>query len=316
MRRALTLLMLVLFSVSLSAAYLELTVEGTLPAGYETSLRAGLHRLLSSRLEAEETLFGHLDEDLLLSLRTEAGSLAFTLPSEPEAVEAVLLSALGWDAIELMDLGPGARLSYPLSYGFLIEGLHQPRVGREYWAIDSDLRRRGSVRTMRVVGSDGSVVSAAQTSGGALLPHMRVVEMGTFGYGLYGSVSTKGSVATEVMVHQRLPFYPMEAHWGVGWSEGESFTVRVGLGATLALSHLVGTGTVVGRNLSIVGWVDLGAGWASGLLLSASARVGLSYHLAAWKISALVGTVHAATADGMANRGLFFTVGTAYTYTP
>jgi len=316
MRRALTLLILVLLAAHLGAAHLELTVEGMVPAGYETSLRAGLHRLLSSRLDAEETLFGHLDEDLLLSLRTEAGSLSFTLPSEPEAVEAVLLSALAWDAIELMDLGPGARLSYPLSYGFLIEGLQQPRVGREYWVVDSALRRSGSVRTMRVVGSDGSAVSAAQTSGGALLPHMRVVEMGTFGYGLYGSVSTKGSVATEVMVHQRLPFYPMEAHWGVGWSEDESFTVRVGLGATLALSHLVGTGNAVGRNLSIVGWADLGVGWTDGLLLSASARVGLSYHLAAWKITALVGNAHATTADAIANQGLFFTVGTAYTYTP
>jgi len=82
------------------------------------------------------------------------------------------------------------------------------------------------------------------------------------------------------------------------------------------LAHFFGTGNVVGRIFSIEGWADLGAGWDDGVLLSASARIGLSCRLSSWRLTALVGTAHAATAENTVNQGLFFTLGTAYTYTP
>lgn len=317
MRRAGLLLILYLLAASLlGAASLSLTVESSPGEEYEERLQSNLERLLFPRMDAEATLTAHLDESLTLTLDSEEGSLSFSLPSQATELEAVLRAGLMWDALPLITLPDGGRLSYPLPYGFMIEGLEEPREGLEYWVVDRAMKRRGSVALMRVVEGDEPAILAVQTSGTRLLPHMGLERMGNLSFGLYGSLSAAGNPGVEALVRQRLPIYPMEAHWGIGYSLRESFSVRLGLGAALPLTHLLGTGSTVARILSLEGWADLGAGWADRLLLSASARIGLSCRLSSWTLTALVGTVHAATGDAVVNRGLFFTLGTAYTYTP
>ncbi len=316
MRRAALLLILLLTASLLAAATLDLTIEGAVGVAYEEQLRLSLAQLLLSRLDAEATVYAHLDEELTLTIHAEGGTLTVPLPSQAAHVASILHSALSWDALKIIELPEGARLSYPLSYGFMIEALEELRQGLEYWVVDRDLKRRGSVRTMRVVEGDEPSVMAVQTSGGALLPHMGLERMGTFSYGLYASISLASDVGVEALVRQRLPIYPLQVHYGIGYQSAESITVRLGLSASLPLAHFFGTGNGAGRLFSIEGWADLGAGWADGLMLAASARIGLSCRLSSWQVTALVGTAHAATAEAIVNQGLFFTLGTAYTYTP
>ncbi|MDI9428950.1 MAG: hypothetical protein QM434_03565 [Spirochaetota bacterium] len=316
MKRAGLLLTLLLVASLVSAATLDLRVEAAVGDEYEAQVRSGVEKFLFGRMEAEATVTGHLDDGLVLTLSTETGSLSVPLPSEAPEVMGTLRSALLWDALSLIELPEGARLSYPLSSGFMIEGLETRREGLEYWVVDRDLKRRGSVRVMRVVEGDEMSVMAVQTSGGALLPHMGLERMGTFSAALSASISLTGTIGVEAMVLQPLPRYPLEVRYGIGYSTAESLTVRLGLGASLPLAHFFGTGNVVGRIFSIEGWADLGAGWDDGVLLSASARIGLSCRLSSWRLTALVGTAHAATAEVTMNQGLFFTLGTAYTYTP
>ena len=316
MKRAGLLLILLLVASLLGAATLDLSIESAVGDEYEAQLRSGLETLLSGRLDGGATVTGHLDEALTLTLTTEAGSLSIPLPPKAKEMMGVLRSALSWDALSIIELPEGGRLSYPLSYGFMIEGLEQRREGREYWVVDRDLQRRGSVRTMRVVEGEELSVMAVKTSGGALLPHMGLERMGSFSYALSASISLTGTMGVEAMVLQRLPIYPLEVRYGIGYGNAESLTVRLGLGASLPLAHFFGTGNAFTRIFSIDGWADLGAGWADGLLLTASARIGLSCRLSSWRLSALVGNSHAATVEAIVNQGLFFTLGTAYTYTP
>lgn len=316
MRRALTLLILLLLATHVVAIGVDFHADVNLPEGYEEQVRQSVEQLLSPRLEAGSTLTAHLDDGWLLTLFSDHGSLAIVMPPSTAAVADTLRSALLWDVEELITSPSGGRLSFPLSYGFALAGLDRPRHGDAYWAVGRDGKRLGSVRIVRVVEADEPTVVAAQSSGRALLPHMGIERAGVLAFGLYGSSTLQGDFGVEAVVSQRLPRYPFEARWGVGYNSPESVTVRLGVGATLYMSHLVGTRTEVGRNLAAEGWADLGLGWSDGLLLSASVRLGLSYHLCSWKVSALVGNTVGATASTALRQGLFFTVGTAYTYTP
>lgn len=315
MRRPLLLLtLLVLLAANALAVEVQFRSDGELPAGYEQQVRASLEELLLPRLEESSTLAAHLDGQRLLTLVTEHGSLAVALPPKREEVADALLFALQWDGQALLSPLAGARLSYPLSYGFMLAAVDQPRQGRPYWVVSRDGRRMGSVRIMRVV--DEEIVVGTQTSGGALLPHMGIEAKGTLYLGVYGTATREGGFGVEAVVGHLLPLYPFSAYWGIGYGSDESVTLRLGIGAELALSHLLGTGSAVGRNMAVEGRADLGLGWSGGLLLAASARIGLAYHLSSWKVSALVGNRVGATEAATVHRGLFFTLGTAYTYTP
>lgn len=316
MRRALALLTLLLLSANVMAVEVDFRSDGNLPPGYGEQVRASVADLLSSRLDGEATVRAHLDEAWQLTLTTDHGALVVALPLSTDEVAATLYSALSWDGVTLFPPRSGGKLSYPFSYGFALSGVESPREGRSYWVVDREGRHLGSVRTMRVVGEEDPVVVAVQSSGRALLPHMGIEGTGTFSFGLYGSLSLDGALGVEALVIQGLPLYPFEARWGIGYGSDESVTLRLGLGATFYMSHLLGTGSTIGRNMALEGWADLALGWHDGLLLSASARLALSYHLSSWTVSASLGSRVAATAATPIHQGLFFTLGTAYTYTP
>lgn len=316
MRRTLILLALFSLALPLMAVNFTFTTSLAVDPGYEADVRSSVERLLAPRLGSDEAVMAHLDETSLLTLSTRYGSLAIQMTDDRFDVKRTLESALLWDSKALVPASQKPMLSYPLSYGYIIENAPLVRQGNAYWVVDQDGKRLGSVRTMRSVEADEPIVVAVQTSGRALLPHLELTKKGRFSYGLYASLTRTGAYSVEATVDMSLGRYPFDGRVAIGYTENEGFTVKVGLASMLYLSHIVGTRTHLGRNLAVTGWADVGIGWADDLYYTAAARIGFAYHLSAWQITAMVGTTVSATHRALMDRDLFFTVGTAYTYTP
>lgn len=310
MRRALTLLSLLLLSSALLGASLTFMADPLVDETYALTVQNALSNLLIQRRASAVELSASLNETFVLHIEGNGESLSTSLPQQVGEVESFLSDLLGWDGLKFLGPLEGERLSYPTKSGFMLAGLEGAKEGERFWAIDANGTRTGSVILTH---SAEESQAAVQRSGRSLLPHMALKRAGTLDFGVYVNLSLSLGWGAEIFVHHWRSLHPFSLSAAVVYHSVDGAGLRLGVGATLPMSQLFGTRSHLARNLSIEGWAGVGLGFAKSLVISADGRVGLSYHIDRWKITALVGNRIGVSKDVILDQGLFFTVGTAYT---
>lgn len=311
MKRLLLGVHLVFILSAVGAVPLSFSADSALDSSYAEAIEEHLHRGLSNRLPAEMAVAADLTATRLLRVSTTEGAWELLLPETVERAAQTIDEALYWDIEALLPLLAGPLLSLPLREGFVLTGETQPKSGAHYQVLDANERVLGTIVATTVDKASGTII-AAQRSGDTLVPQLRAERIQPIEVGLYGSVSLSGALSAEAVLHYPLPLYPYTLLTSIsGGSNGVG--VSLGIGASVLGSTLFGTERAVGRNLSFVGWALVGMGYSQGLALRTDGRIGATYRIKDWAITVLVGNQITSSATAIVQRGVFFTLGTAYT---
>ncbi|MEA4860423.1 MAG: hypothetical protein VB127_08055 [Sphaerochaeta sp.] len=320
MRQTLLLLGLLVLLSPLGAATLALDADPTIDAKVVSLVEQALRQSMLPRLGPDGQLDARLEttkavQAYLLTLTYGERSIFLDVGYEVETLGERLASQLDQDGLALLGELKHPHLEYRLGSGFASSD--KLEVGHPYWVLDGQGLRVGQVVTTKYH-ADKELSFLSQRGGKPLGLGMQLVGMSPFSTALSASLDQAGRFGIDVRLSYALARYPFYLVANVGYAQPGLSHVDLGLQSLIPLSHLFGTKHHLGRTLSLgaQALVGIGLGLAESLTLRSEGLLFLSYQLGSFAL--MVGGGNRIGADSLAlvEEGLFFSVGTAYTYTP
>lgn len=320
MRQVLLLLGLLVLLSPLGAATLALDADSTIDAKVVSLVEQALLQSMLPRLAADGQLDARLETTKVvqvyhLVLTYGERSIFLDVGYEVETLGERLRGQLDQEGLALLGEQEHPYLQYRLGSGFASSC--KLDVGHPYWVLDGQNQRLGQVVATKNH-ADKELSFLSQRGGKSLGLGMQLVAMSPFSTALSTSLDQAGHLGIDVRLSYALARYPFSLVANVGYAQPGLSHVDLGLQSLIPLSHLFGTKYHLVRNLSLgaQALVGIGFGLPASFSLRSEGLLFLSYQLGPFAL--MVGGGNRIGADSLAlvEEGLFFSVGTAYTYTP
>lgn len=250
-----------------------------------------------------------------LTLTYGEEQLLLDIGYEVESLYERLLRQLDQEGLALLGEQEHPYLQYRLGSGFASSS--KLAVGHPYWVLDGQNQRLGQVVATKYH-EEKQLSFLTQREGSTLGLGMRLATMSPLHTALSVSLDRNGQLGAAVQLSYALPMYPFSLIAQAGYLQMARFHAELGVQAEVPLSHLFGTRSFLARNLSVgaQALVGLGFGSETEVYLRSAGLLFLSCQLGSWSLQLGGGNRVGANANSLVEEGLFFSVGTAYTYTP
>lgn len=320
MRLVLFLLGLLVLLSPLGAATLALDADPTIDAKVVSLVEQALQQSMLPRLGADGELEARLETTKViqvyhLTLTYEERSIFLDVGYEVETLGERLIRQLDQEGLALLGEQHHEHLEYRLGSGFASSD--KLVVGHPYWVLDGQGQRVGQVVTTKYH-AEKELSFLSQRGGANLSLGMQLAAMSPFATALSVSLDQYRQPGVDVRLSYALGCYPFSLVANVGYAQPTLFHIDLGLQALIPLSHLFGTKHRLVRHLSLgaQALVGIGLGTSNSLYLRSEALLFLSYQLGPFALQVGGGNRVGANSLALVEEGLFFSVGTAYTYTP
>jgi hypothetical protein len=320
MKQVLLLLGLLLLLSPLGAATLSMDSNPAVDPKVTSLVEQALVQSVLLRLPGSGVLEATLEEtkdDAVYQLVLTYGDkhVSLDIGYDPETLYERLLHQLDQEGLALLGEKASPTLQYRLGSGYASS--HELEVGYPYWVLDGQDQRVGQVVVTKYH-EEKKLSFLTQREGAALGLGMSLAKMSPLRTALAVSLDRKAQPGIDVQLSYALPLYPFSLVAQLGYVQPALFHVNLGLQSMVPLSHLFGTKNLLARTLSVgaLALVGLGLGSDTDVYLRSVGMLFLSCQLGSWSVQLGGGNRVGANSQTRTEEGLFFSVGTAYTYTP
>ena len=308
-------LIVLLIGSTLLFGGITLSSEAMIPSSIFIQSQQALTEVMGPRLGVDDELTAHLQmgkERYELVVQLNERSLTIPIPIELGNPASYIADSLVYDGLSLISDLPPFHIQ-ALSSTSVQAPSGSAAVGDRYWALDTQDRRHGLLTTRRV-DDEGTLLH--QISGKELAIGLGLVKAPKIPLSLGVVIHPQETVGVDLNGAFPTPWYPFSVLVETAYRFGEEFTLGFGLRTELAFSQLFGTKWALGRNLGLSATVSGGGAYhpESGWGVYVRGAFSLEYTIGGWRIFAGGGENALVFEDKSFHYGLFFHLGTAYTF--